>query len=655
MKNTLAVLVFSCSLFGSSFAAPQRPNIVLFLVDDMGWMDCGAYGSQYYETPHIDAFAKQAMRFTDAYAQPLCSPTRASILTGKHSTRHGILTASGHRPPQPPGYRFLPEKAPPNQPMIFPESKNYLDPVEYTLAEALRDAGYRTAHIGKWHLGLTAEYRPDKQGFDVTFECAPDPGPPSYFSPYGVSPTGKPSGQNRVGNITDGPPGEYIVDRQADEAVKFIRASKDRPFFLNLWCYGVHGPWGHKVEYTQYFAKKKDPRGFQGNPIMASMLKSVDDCFGRILDELDKLGLTDNTIIIFYSDNGGNVHSNVPGTGKTQKAEKTKSEFLADWRKWAGDRGPTDNSPLRNGKGSIYEGGIRVPMMWAWKGHIPPGTVSDAIVGHIDIYPTILDLLGLKKRPDQIMDGISIAPVLTAKGNITRNEFFIFSPFRHTEGDVCVRSGDFKLIRSFLPDVPRQLYNLRTDIGETKNLADQMPDKVRELDAMIDRFLAQTGALVPKPNPAYKPRPGAPATGDPTTGLVPKNCKISLVDGAMRMEATGNAPFLGTAQLGKYTGPLTLKLRARSAAGGTGKVQWKLTTQNEFPKTGQTVEFNLPAGADWQDLTVALPIQGSPSPLRLYLPADKSPVEIQSIQYFAADGTKPVRAWNFSNARKPGT
>jgi len=645
MKLFPVILLSSLVISHSSFAAQRRPNVIVFLVDDMGWMDCGAYGSQYYETPRIDAFAKQGMRFTDAYAQPLCSPSRASILTGKHSARHGILTASGHRPPRPSGYNYMPTQASSNVPVISPESKNYLDPADYTLAEALRDAGYRTAHIGKWHLGLTSEYRPDKHGFDVTFHCAPDPGPPGgYFSPYGVSPTGNPTGKSHVGNITDGPPGEYIVDRQADEAIKFIRSSKDRPFFLNLWCYGVHGPWGHKVEYTKYFAKKKDPRGFQGNPIMASMLKSVDECFGRILDELDKQGLTDNTIIIFYSDNGGNVHSNVPGTGKTEKAEKHKSEFLADWRKWAGDRPPTDNSPLRNGKGTLYEGGTRVPMIWAWKDHIAPGTVSDAIVGHIDIYPTLLDLIGLKKKTSQIIDGVSIAPVLTGKGNINRNAFFIYFPFRHTDGDVTVRSGNYKLIRSYLPGVPLQLYNLRSDIGETKNLADQMPDKVKELGAMIDKFLTDTGALVPKPNPAYKPRPTAPTVAaDPAAGLVPKGCKLSLVAGALRMEADGRTPFLGTAQLGKFTGPFTLKLRARSTAGGTGKVQWKLTTQDEFPKTGQVVEFNLPAGAEWQDVTVAVPIQGQ-----------ASPVEIQSIKYFNADATKPVRVWNFANVKKAG-
>ncbi len=352
--RALLLLAFALFLRAPSFAAERKPNVIVFLVDDMGWMDCGAYGSKYYETPNIDRFATRAMRFTDAYAQPLCSPTRASLLTGKYSARHGITSASGHQPPQAVGHKFLPETAAATQAMLTPESKNFLEPSEITLAETLRDAGYRTGHFGKWHLGLTQPHWPEQQGFDVAFHCHPDPGPPgNYFSPYGVLPTGQPGGKNKVGTITDGPAGEYIVDRLADEAVKFIAENKGGPFFLNLWNYGVHGPWGHKPDYTQAFASKKDPRGVQGNPIMASMLRSVDECFGRILDALEKQGLAENTIIVFNSDNGGNTHSNVPDNAKTAKAEKSKSESLADWRKWAGNQPPTINTPLRDGKGTL--------------------------------------------------------------------------------------------------------------------------------------------------------------------------------------------------------------------------------------------------------------------------------------------------------------
>ncbi|WP_208300365.1 sulfatase [Prosthecobacter fusiformis] len=631
--------------------AAQKPNIVLFLVDDMGWMDSGVYGSKYYETPNIDRFAERGMRFTRAYANPLCSPTRASVLTGKYATRHGILTASGHQPPQAAGHNFLPDEAPANRPMISPESKNYLDPSEITLAEALKGVGYRTAHIGKWHLGLQEQHRPEKQGFDVAFHCAPDPGPPgNYFSPYGVITEGQPTAKNKVGTITDSPDGEYIVDRQALEAVKFIAASKGQPFFLNLWSYGVHGPWGHKPEYTAEFAKKTDPRGVQGNPIMASMLRSVDECFGRIIDELDKQGLTENTIIIFYSDNGGNVHSNIASTAKTAKAEKVKSEAMADWRKWAGDRGPTDNSPLREGKSSLYEGGTRVPMIWSWGKRIKPGSVNDgSLVGHIDIYPTVLDLAGIAKPELQKMDGISLAPVLTGQGSLARTAFFNYFPYRPNEGGVTVCQGDFKLVRWFDVGVPRELYNLKSDIGEKINLAEKMPDKVKQLDALIDVYLKDTEALVPKPNPAYNaPVNRRGVSADPMRGLVPKLCKATLVNGALHIEADGRHPFLGNASV-KSPGPTVLKMRARSTAGGEVRLHWRTGDQETFTEDVNVATSALPGGGEWQDISIEMPIASSLAGFRLYLPAGKSPVEIESITILSKKTGQLAKVWNFAS------
>jgi arylsulfatase A-like enzyme len=516
------IMLIGCIVFVGSPAGAQqpsqpatakRPNVIMFLVDDMGWMDCGVYGSKFYETPNIDRFASRSMRFTDAYAQPLCSPTRASLLTGKYSARHGITSATGHLPPQPPGYKFLPESGPPNEPMLVPESKTYLEPDEYTLAEAIRDTGYQTAHIGKWHLGLTEPHWPEQQGFQWAFHCHPDPGPPgAYFSPYQVSREGQPRGQLRVGTITDGPKGEYIVDRLADEAVKFIEANRERPFFLNLWNYGVHGPWGHKVEYTQAFASKRDPRGLQGNPIMASMLRSVDECFGRVLEALDRNGLTESTIVIFNSDNGGNTHSNTPeDEAKKAKKKKDDSPLIADWRKWAGSQPPTNNAPLRSGKGTLYEGGTRVPLMWAWPNRIPKGTTSAAVVGHIDFYPTLVDLIGLERPAQQKIDGVSYAAVLKRTGELPSRPFFNYFPHGQSPGragGVWVRSGDWKLIRWFgLPtdDKARlELYNLRTDLSESKNLAATDSRRVGELDRLIDNFLAETGATYPRPNPAAR-------------------------------------------------------------------------------------------------------------------------------------------------------
>jgi len=471
--------------FGACPAAePRTPNVILFLVDDMGWMDSTPYGSRYYDTPNIQRLAERGKRFTRGYAQPLCSPTRASLLTGKNAARHGLTSAVGHKPA---AECTLPASGPPNQAFLYPESKTFLDPAEYTLAEALRDAGYRTGHFGKWHLGLAQAHWPEAQGFDVAFHCHPDAGPPgAYFSPYGVTPVGDTPARGAkrlVGTITDGPPGEYITDRLTDEAIRFVEESKGRPFFLNLWHYGVHGPWGHKESLTAEMAQRTDPTGRQDNPVMASMLKSIDESLGRLLDALDRLGLTDDTLLVFMGDNGGNTHS---------------------------DPRPTNNAPLRDGKGRLYEGGVRVPLIVAFPGRVTPGTTSDALVGCTDVYPTVLELAGVARNPAQVIDGVSCAGVLRGTAASARDSYVIWFPGR--PHGASAYAGDWKLIRREEPapeepDATRQLYNLREDIGETKNLAGQMPEKVKELEAHIDRLLEETQAVVPQPNPAYRGKP----------------------------------------------------------------------------------------------------------------------------------------------------
>jgi arylsulfatase A-like enzyme len=631
---------------GDSEAADSSPNIVLFLVDDMGWMDSTPYGSEYYQTPNMERLAGQAMRFTDAYAVPLCSPTRASILTGQYSSRHGVTSASGHRPAAPPDASPYPERGAPNRQLLYADSKNYLDPELDTLAEVLRDAGYRTGHFGKWHLGLMPEHWPEEQGFETTWHCAPDPGPPNYFSPYGVHPDGRPSGQFKVGNITDGPEGEHIADRLTDEAIKFIESHREEPFYLNLWHYSVHGPWQHKEEYTAGFAEKTDPRGEQRNPVMGSMLRCVDDSLGRVLDKLDELKLTDETLFIFFSDNGGNTHSWRADDPRLRNVTPKHPLYdtIQSYRKWAGPEPPTNNAPLREGKGRIYEGGQRVPLMVRWPGEIEAGTTSEALVGAIDLYPTILDALDLEKPTDHVVDGMSFLPVLTKAGELKRDAYFTWFP--HLIPAVSVRQGDWKLIRRFephpeYPDV-RELYNLKEDLGETENLAKRMPGKVKELDALIDHFIEDSGALAPKPNPAYvEPKPL-----DLASGLVPKMCKIEVADGALRVEADGRTPFLGTAQV-RHTGPLVMKLRARSAPGGSGKVQWKTADQETFPQSDQAVAFELPGGGDWEEVRVDLPIQGKTSIVRLYLPAEDSRVEVESIEFVTANAEERIRSWDF--------
>ena len=654
------ILRFKFSIFAravflvlpASTLAADPPNIVLFLVDDMGWMDSSAYGSEYYETPNMERLAEQAMRFTDAYAVPLCSPSRATILSGQYSSRHGVTSASGHQPAAPEGASPFPEKASPASRFIYPQSKNFLDPKLSTIAEVLRDAGYRTGHFGKWHLGTAPEHRPDQHGFETTWFCVPDPGPPSYFSPYGVSLEGRPTGQSKIGNITDGPEGEYITDRLTDEAIGFLEAHRDEPFYLNLWQYGVHGPWGHKEAYTTEFAKKIDPRGHQRNPIMASMLKSVDESLGRILDTLDDLNLTEKTLFLFYSDNGGNTHSNRGGDPKLAAIgpKHPKYAFVQDWKKWAGGEGPTNNAPLREGKGRIYEGGQRVPLMVRWPTHIAAGSTSDAVVGPIDLFPTILDAVGLARPSDHVLDGVSLLPVLEQTGNLEREALFTWFP--HLIPAVSVRAGNYKLIQRWEPhrDYPevRELYDLENDLGETQNLARAMPEKVSELERLITGFMADTGALVPKPNPDYR-EAAAKAAAASDAGLVPKFCKITVTDAALEVVKDGRSPFLGTAQLRALTGPLTLKMRLKGAAGDS-KIQWKSIDQTEFPTQGQVVEYAVTESEGWQEVTIPIPVEGKAGTLRIYLPVtDEVPIEIEWIEFTGAAGG--TRQWDFRNTK----
>jgi len=574
------------------------------------------------------------MVFTDAYAaNPLCSPTRASIMTGKYPARLRLTTPSGHLPPLP-DEPLIPAEGPPNRKMLLPRSKRFLPADETTIAEALRDAGYATAHVGKWHLGVNPEHWPEAQGFEVSFHGAPDPGPRSYFSPY----------EFRAGTVTDGPEGEYITDRVTDEAIRFIQSNRDRPFFLNLWQYGVHGPWGHKEEITRKYAEKKDPRGKQGNPIMASMLQSVDESLGRVMDKLDELGLTDNTVFIFFSDNGGNVHSNTKEDNKPAPEGSRRWTLQQDWRRWAGHLPPTNNAPLRGGKAMIYEGGSREPMLVAWPGVVEPGSRCSEVVSSVDFYPTLLEIAGLTPKPGQILDGESIVPLLKQTGKPKREAIFCHFPHglgRLNSPATYVRKGPWKLIRFYMPNdyFPNQyeLYNLEEDLSETNNLADRMPEKVRELDRLIDGFLKETDALVPVPNPKYDPQ--AAALG---RWLV-RGSQFAVRDGVLHLEPTGKSAFVATAGV-KVPGPVVAALRVKSSDGGKGQIQWRTAAQKQFPAEGQVISFDVPPGGQWQEVRAQVPVEGALVHVRLYPPsADR--IEIDWIRLSGAGDV--VAQWDF--------
>jgi len=466
-------------------AAPKRLNFVFILIDDMGWADVGYNGSTFYRTPNIDKLAGQGMVFSDAYAAcPLCSPTRASILTGRSPARlhmHSAITARTK------AYRAEDKKSErPWWKVIAPGSRTELPLEEVTLAEALKPAGYVTGYLGKWHLGK-ARFGPTKQGFDTNIGGGFYPSPRSYFSPYKMSDV-----------IADGPKGEYMTDRLTTEAEKFLQANRDKPFLLYLSHYAVHTPLQAKGDLVARYKKTARADAPQHNPTYAAMVHSVDESVGRVMAKLDKLGLADSTVVFFMSDNGGLVQ--LPGS--------------PDSKPNAG-RHVTSNAPLRGGKAMIYEGGIREPMIVRYPGVTKPGSKCSVPVISDDFFPTMLAMAGVKRPPGVELDGASLLPLLRG-GKLERDAIHWHFPqyiagYRAKAEDhtfwnrpcSAIRQGDWKLIEFY--EGRLELYNLAKDIGETTNLAGKMPGKARAMREALRAWLKQTGAWLPLPNPSYDP------------------------------------------------------------------------------------------------------------------------------------------------------
>jgi arylsulfatase A len=438
----------------SRAALPPQPNVVLILADDLGWTDLSCYGSDFYETPHIDRLARDGMKFTQAYsACTVCSPTRAAILTGKYPARLHVTD-------------WIPGQMPENPKLLVPDWTKYLPLGEMTIARAFRSAGYATASIGKWHLG-GEEYYPEHHGFDINIGGTSTPNTPSYFAPY------------KIATLPDGPNGEYVTDRLAEEAARFIEQQKAKPFFLYVPLFAVHTPIQGKQALIQKYRAKRRPGQKQTNAVYAAMIESMDDAVGRIRRKLDELKLADHTLVIFASDNGGRVPT-------------------------------TSNYPLRVGKGSCYEGGTRVPLIAHWPGVTKPGSVSETSVISMDLYPTILEIAGLKEDARKSVDGVSLVPLLRQEGGLKRDALLWHYPhYQHyqlggTTPYGAIRVGDFKLIE-FFDDMRVELYNLRDDIGEQRNLAAQIPAKADELRARLHAWRAEVGAQMPSRNPNYDP------------------------------------------------------------------------------------------------------------------------------------------------------
>lgn len=461
-------LAFVCALVLSSPAAfaqvatrTDKPNIVLILVDDLGWSDLSCQGSTFYKTPNIDRLAQEGTRFTNAYsACTVCSPTRAALLTGQYPARLHITDwIEGHKRPK--------------AKLRVPDWTMHLPHETTTIAETLKSHGYATALMGKWHLG-GEEYAPTTHGFDLNVGGNHRGQPPSYFYPY-ERPIVKLPG------LQEGKEGEYLTDRLTDEAVRWIEEQRDRPFFLYFSHYTVHTPIQAKAELIEKYQAAVDPSSPHQNAGYAAMIDSLDQSVGRIVEKLRELKLDQNTIIVFTSDNGGLMRV-------------------------------TSQPPLREGKGSPYEGGVRIPLIVRFPPHVKAKATSDEPVITMDLFPTLLDLAGLTQatQPETLknLDGVSIAPLLTGKSDkLDRDAIYWHYPHYHPGGSTpysAIRSGDYRLVE-FFEDGRTELYNLRDDIGEQHDLSAKEPEKRDELHRKLIQWREQVGAQLPTPNPDYAP------------------------------------------------------------------------------------------------------------------------------------------------------
>lgn len=439
--------------------AQDRPNVVFILADDLGWSDLSSYGSDLHETPNLDALAQSGVRFTQAYtASPVCSPTRASILTGKHPARLHMTI-----------WREAANNPPKDRELMTPRTMDHVPHEETTLAEVFKQAGYVTAHVGKWHLG-TAGFYPQTHGFDYNIGGSLWGAPQTFFYPY--------SGDRYfrepryVPHLEGGQPGEYLTDRLSDEALKIIDRHQDEPFFLNLWYHTVHTPIEGKPDVVARYQKKIRQGMKHRNAEYAAMVESLDENVGRVLARLDELGLAEKTIVVFTSDNGG---------------------FINEWQ----GTPVTDNAPLRSGKGSAYEGGVRVPLIIRAPGVTTAGGVSDWPVLSTDYFATLANLAGLEA--DAPEDGLDLAPLLRDPASpLDRGELFFHYPhyYSTTTPVSAVRAGEWKLLR-YYEDDRVELYNLTGDPSESQDLSSRAPEQAARLRQRLEAWLKEVKAQEP--------------------------------------------------------------------------------------------------------------------------------------------------------------
>ncbi|SHE65377.1 Arylsulfatase A [Mariniphaga anaerophila] len=463
---TIFLLVFGCLWLNAK--DKKHPNVIFILVDDLGWKDISSFGSDFYQTPHVDDLASDGVMFTNAYsACTVCSPSRASIMTGKYPARLRCTDWIE-------GWKY------PKAKLKVPDWTMYLDSNEVTLAEVFKNNGYKTIHIGKWHLGEEEKHWPENHGFDVNIGGWAK-GSPNRNKKQGYNGYFPPFGNPRLTDCSDD---EYLTERLANEACSFLEKNQEKPFFMNLWFYNVHTPLQATAEKVEKYKSLLTSENRQDNPVYAAMVEHMDDAVGKITEKLKDLELYENTIIIFTSDNGGLI-----GNGKQPV---------------------TNNYPLRSGKGDIYEGGVRVPLVIRVPGITSPGIIdSTSMIISPDFMPSLIKLakLDVDRKVMRSFDGVDISPVLrNSSAKLGRNEIFWHYPHYHIEGATpysSVRKGDWKLIHIMETD-EYKLFNLKKDIGETTELSSKYPKKVQNLKRDMAKWKNRVDAQMPTSNPDYE-------------------------------------------------------------------------------------------------------------------------------------------------------
>jgi len=500
MKKQLCITAMTALVVSGGSAAQKAPNIVFILADDFGWGDASCYGSTFHETPNIDRLAARGMKFNNFHTtSPVCSPARASLMTGLYADHLGMTQPACH-------IKKVSLKATvrdtgwAHQKVVSPKSTTRLDTVFPTYAKVLKANGYRTGHYGKWHLGH-APYTPLEHGFDVDVPHTESHGPKgSYF--------GRPTKYSDTFTLKKG---EHLEDRMAQEAVKFIKENKDRPFLLNYWAFSVHNPMFSKLDLLEKYRKKAaklpaDAR--QRNPIMAGMIEAFDTNIGILLDAIDEAGIADNTIIVFSSDNGGTIESAY--THEKYWGNGTVEEIV--------DIPATSNFPFKHGKGTIHDGGTAVPCIISWPGKIKGGSTSDAYFSGADIFPTFVEMAGADMPSGVEIDGVSQVPVMV-NGKQVRDTLYGYWPNYLVERNgsipsAWIRHGDYKLVCYFFDTEDNShrytLFNVKKDIGEEHDIAAQYPEKVSKLSGMLDKHFKETKTVLPVLNRNYDPNAVAP-------------------------------------------------------------------------------------------------------------------------------------------------